>query len=88
MDEFLKLLSGSFAPSGVSVTALVIAILIGGSKGLWYYGGVHRDMTKDRDDWKSIAISATATVKDQAAQIEKLTEVTETLSHALSPRRR
>ena len=88
MDEVLKLLSGSFAPGGVTVSALVIAILIAGSKGLWYYGGVHRDVMKDRDDWKNIAISATATVKEQAAQIEKLTDVTETLSQAISPRRR
>jgi len=88
MDEVLKLLSTSFAPGGVTVASLVIGILILGSRGVWYYGATHRDVMKDRDDWKNIAISATATVKDQAAQIEKLTEVTETLSKAISPRRR
>lgn len=88
MDEVLKLLGNSSTLSGATVTSLVVAILLLGSRGVWYYGSTHRDVIKDRDDWKGIAISATATVKDQAAQIEKLTEVTETLSKAISPRRR
>lgn len=88
MDEVLKLIANPSALSGVTVTTLVVAILVLGAKGAWYYGGTHREVQKDRDDWKNIAISATATVKDQASQIEKLTEVTETLTRALSPRRR
>jgi hypothetical protein len=84
MADFFKLFAGA-SPSGLTVGGLVIAILFLGSRGVWYYGSVHRDVIKDRDDWKAIAVSATATVKDQAVQIEKLTE---TISHAIGTTRR
>lgn len=76
-------LDNFFAPGGLTVAGLLISILLLGSRGYWYYGNSMRDMTKDRDEWKGIAISATATVKQQAEQIAALTEVTESLSKAL-----
>lgn len=78
--------STAFAPGGVTVASLVIAILLAGSRGIWYYGTTHKDVLKERDDWKEIAISATGTVKDQAGQIVKLTEIAENLSRDLSVR--
>lgn len=42
-----------------------------------------RDVMKDRDEWKSIAISTTTTVKQQSEQLAALTEITETLSGAI-----
>lgn len=85
IKDIFQLLSSSFAPGGVTISGLVITIMYLGSRGVWYYGTVHRDVIKDRDDWKAIAISATATVKDQAVQIEKLTD---TIGHAIGPTRR
>lgn len=78
--DIMDILSNSFAPGGVTVAGLLLAILIAGSRGLWYYGGVHRECMKDRDEWKNIAMTATATVKEQTSQIERLTDLVESLS--------
>ena len=86
MEEIFKIASGSTGE--ITTVTLILAILLAGGRGMWYYGGVYRDLVKDRDDWKTIATSATSTVKDQAGQIEKLTEIIEGLSNRLNVRRR
>jgi hypothetical protein len=78
-DDILRLLSG-FPLAGGAVGATWLAILVLGSRGAWYYGGIVADIMKDRDDWKAIALSATATMKEQAAQNASLVEITEVLS--------
>ena len=41
------------------ITALVLMILIGGAKEWWVYGVTYRRLLRDRDEWRSIALSST-----------------------------
>ena len=75
-----------FSITGVSIISLLLAVLVAGSRGAWYFGRSFTAVAKDRDDWKALAQSATATAAAQAEQISKLTEVSENLAAALGQR--
>ncbi len=71
--------------SGAGLATILILILIGGWKGLWVFGWVQmreramleqqRDqLFKERDEWKTLALRATATADkavDHAAVLQK-----------------
>lgn len=38
------------------VVFLMAAALIGGAKGWWVYGSTHREVVKDRDFWRDVAL--------------------------------
>ncbi len=71
--------------SGAGLATVLILILIGGWKGLWVFGWVQmreramleqqRDqLFKERDEWKTLALRATATADkavDHAAVLQK-----------------
>ncbi len=71
--------------SGAGLATVLILILIGGWKGLWVFGWVQmRERTmleqqrdqlfKERDEWKTLALRATATADkavDHAAVLQK-----------------
>jgi hypothetical protein len=81
-DEIVKLLV-----QGTPLELLAFFIIASYLQ-LVVFGPFYQALLKDRDDWKAIALSATETAKEQAIQISKLTDVTETLSSALGRRGR
>jgi hypothetical protein len=51
--DFLKVAD---IASKLSLVTLLVLILIGGHLGFWVYGSTYKDMTKDRDEWKTLAL--------------------------------
>jgi hypothetical protein len=56
------------------VLGLLLAIVIGGSRGWWVYGAIYQDMRRERDEWKAVATGAISSVKDTLAAMEPLVE--------------
>jgi hypothetical protein len=81
-DEALKLLTQG------SPLALLALFIVASYLQLVVLGPYYKALLKDRDEWRTMAMSATATAKVQAEQIASLTEVTENLTQALSGRAR
>jgi hypothetical protein len=81
-DQVLKLLVQG------SPLELLAFFIIASYLQLVVFGPFYKALLKDRDEWRTMAMSATATAKVQAEQIASLTEVTENLTQALSGRAR
>jgi hypothetical protein len=62
-----------FVQSG-GVLGLLMAIVIGGSRGWWVYGRTYEDMRRERDEWKAVATGAITSVKDTLGAMEPLIE--------------
>lgn len=73
VDEAFRLLV-----QGTPIELLALFI-ISGYFGVWYWGRSYEALVHDRDDWKVIASASSVTVKEQADQIARLTDVVEKL---------
>lgn len=58
VDDLVQLLLG---PAGTLVLAL--AILLGGWKGFWVFGWQFRDVKREKDEWKAMALRGTDLVE-------------------------
>lgn len=43
----------------IGVVTLLVLTLIGGYKQWWVFGWLYKDLVKDRDDWKALALKGT-----------------------------
>ena len=53
MDEFLKLAQGP------SVILLLLLIIVGGYRGWWVFGWQYRELRKEMEAWKGLALKGT-----------------------------
>jgi len=56
------------------VLGLLLAIVIGGSRGWWVYGRTYEEMRDERDEWKQLATGAVTTVKEIVVSMEPMVE--------------
>lgn len=55
------------------VAALMILILVGGSKEWWVYGVTYREMKQDRDDWRDMALAGTQLAESAVNHVGEFT---------------
>jgi fucose 4-O-acetylase-like acetyltransferase len=80
VDQLLRVIQSG------SIAAVLALFIVSGFLGQWVFGPIYKAMVQDRDEWKAMALAATAISKNQAEQIAALTEVTEQLTQALGRR--
>ena len=54
-----ELIAAASSLSQIGLSGLLILVLIGGYRGWWYYGTTYRSVEKERDTWRTIALSGT-----------------------------
>ena len=63
----------SFLNSG-GVLGLLVVIVLGGSRGWWYYGHVYDAQIKKKEAWKQLALTGLASIKEVVDVIEPIVE--------------
>jgi len=56
------------------VLGLLLVMIVGGSRGWWYYGHVYDAKVKEAEAWKQLALTGVASIKEVVDVIEPIIE--------------
>ena len=58
------------------VSGLLLFALIGGFKKWWVFGWQYKDVCREKDEWKSLALGGTYLAERSIATVKEVVEVT------------